>query len=357
MEQRKEIIRSFVSEGMRITDAAQIAGVKKSTYYYQTKGIPRGKRPSTHTKKHMGDRVVNQAVVDNIVQIITPEYNDYGYQTVTQLLRDQGFIINPKKVYRLMKENKLLHPKMVKNQNIQKTFIKHTVPLLEAPFKTIEADIKYIYLFGQQRNAYLLTFLCTFCRYAIAWELESRMQAQQVTRLVKQVMDHPLVKENIQKHDINVVIRTDNGPQFIAKILAEVLDDKGISHEFINPGTPQQNAHIESFHSTVTRLVCRRNLFMDLDHAKKIFEEFYHAYNNTRVMQCLLYKSPRKFIDLWNSGKVEIKRNKKNKEIFCLRETPPALKSEGIPHEASLVLNKNMALNQSIINLQEISPV
>jgi len=44
----------------------------------------------------------------------------------------------------------------------------------------------------------------------------------------------------------------------------------------------------------VTRLVCNRNIFQDIDHARNIFNDFYLAYNETRVMKNLLYYPPEK---------------------------------------------------------------
>lgn len=357
MGQRKEIVRSFVSQGLRVFDAVGIAGINKSTYYYRSNGKPKGKRPSTHTRKASGTVVTNDTVVNDIISLISPDYHDYGYQTVTHQLRRMGYIINPKKVYRLMKENNLLHPKIVKKNKQDKTYIEYTVPPLEAPFVTVEADIKYVYIHEVNRNAYLITFLCTFCRYAAVWELDYTMRSRQIITLLNDFINHPVVKETRLKRDIKIIIRTDNGPQFIAKILAEALEKIGIMHEFINPGTPQENGHIESFHSTVSRLVCNRNIFENLEHARSIFQDFYHAYNNTRVMKSLLYYSPAEFIKLWESGCLGIKKDKRNRELFYFRETPPAEITGGISPEALFGLNKSNILDHSILNPLEISPV
>ena len=357
MGQRKEIVRYFVSQGLKIISAVDIAGIKKSTYYYHSNGKPRGKGPSKHTRKATGCVVTNEAVLTDIFNLISPEYHDYGYQTVTHLLRRMGYIINPKKVYRLMKVNNLLHPKITKGNKQDKNYIKYTVPPLERPFVTIEADIKYVYIHGEKRNAYLITFLCTFCRFAVVWKLDYRMRAKEIVKLLNDLMSHPVVKENVAKENIKVKVRTDNGPQFIAKILAETLKQLGIIHEFINPGTPQENGHIESFHSTVSRLVCNKNIFGNLEHARNIFREFYSTYNNTRSMKSLLYYSPIKFIELWNTGCVAIKKDKKKREIFYFREMPQINIVEDISSEDLFVLNKSNTFDHSIINLQEISPI
>lgn len=357
MGQRKEIVTTFVSQGLPVYRAIKIAGIKKSTYYYRSNGRPIGKRPSTHTFNGNRLLVPNHKVVNEIIDIISPEYHDYGYQVVTHQLRRKGYIINPKKVYRLMKEHKLLHPKIVRGNRLNKVFIKHTVPPLEGPFFTVEADIKYIYLHEQNRNAFLITFLCTFCRYAAVWELSYSMRSNQIIDLVKDFISHPVVRENIDYKKVNVKIRTDNGPQFIAKNLAKALDKLKINHEFINPGTPQENGHIESFHSTVTRLVCKRNIFKDLNHAISIFQEFFSAYNNTRVMKSLLHHSPIEIIKLWKIGVIGIKKDKYGKEIFFLNEKPVYNIKTGSIFKVLTKSNKINTLDYSLLNLQEISPV
>ena len=331
--------------------------MKKSTYYYRPNGKPKGRRPSTHTQHKGGTLVPNEIVVDEIIQLIEPEYHDYGYQICADLLKQKDYIINHKKVYRLMDENNLLHPPRKKSAPLNKTYIKYTVPLLEGPFKTIEADIKYVYIHEENRNAFLITFLCTFCRYAPVWDLQYTMKSNDIAELVFDLIHDPEVKKYIQEQKIKILVRTDNGPQFIARALAEILESLGIDHEFIHPATPQQNAHIESFHNTVTRLVCNRNIFRNLEHARGIFKEFYHAYNQTRAMKSLLSYAPKKFLYFWESGIVGITKNKRNKEIFFFREKPHPEFGLGSSPEVLNRVNKNNIFESNVLNPMEISPV
>lgn len=357
MGEKKEIVRQYVARGLTVCTATDIAGIKKSTYYYYSKGGSRGKQPSTHTYNCFAGNVSNEVVVSDIIRLISSDYNDYGYQTVTVLLKQQGYVINHKKVRRIMRDNHLLHPKVVNHNPGEKTFIKFNVPPLEGPFTTIEADIKYVYIHGAQRNAFLLSFLCTFCRCNPVWALEYAMKSSQVIELVKDLIAHSVVKENINPQKTVIKIRTDNGPQFVAKKLAEALKSMGIAHEFIEPGTPQQNGHIESFHSTVSRLVCNRHVFEDLNHAQEEFSEFFDAYNNTRVMSSLLYYPPVSFLNLWKSGKVGIKKDKKKREIFFFREKPTPKPGFGLPAEAFLGQNKVNVINPLVLTTEKISPV
>ena len=350
------MIGRYVAQGIRVANAVRIAGMTKSTYYYRGNGSRKGKRPSTHTVKG-GVMVPNEVVAEEIARLIEPEYHDYGYQMVTELLRQMGYTINKKKVYRLMEEGNLLNPPVRRGAPRNRTFIKYAVPPLEGPFRTVEADIKYVHIHEENRNAYLVTFLCTFCRYAPVWGLQYTMKSKDIAKLVFDLVDDPEVKRFMDNQKVNVVIRTDNGPQFIARTLSETLEYLGIAHEFILPGTPQQNAHIESFHSTVTRLVCNRNVFRDIEHAREIFKGFYYAYNETRAMKSLLNYPPRKFLRLWDAGIVGVKRDKRNKEIFFFREKPSALTGVGSSTEDLIWPNKNSIFESSVLNPLEISPV
>lgn len=357
MGEKREIVCRYVSKGLTVPGATSIAGIKRSTYYYRPNGRRRGKQPSMHTYNCFTGPVPNEVVVQGIVDLITPEYNDYGYQTAAALLKQQGYAINHKKVRRLMRDNDLLHPKAVKPTPLGKTFIRFTVPPLEGPFRTVEADIKYVYIHGARRNAYLMSFLCTFCRCNPVWELDYTMRSEQVIRLVEALLLHPIAREHVDPRRVVVKIRTDNGPQFIAKKLAEALGGLGVAHEFIEPGTPQQNGHIESFHSTVTRLVCNRNVFDDLTHAKEIFSEFFFAYNNVRAMRALLHYPPVTFLNLWKTGVVGVKKDKREREIFFFREKPAPKPGTGLSTEVLLGLNKFNTFENKLLTTKEISPV
>jgi hypothetical protein len=96
---------------------------------------------------------------------------------------------------------------------------------------------------------------------------------------------------------------------------------------YIPPATPQLNGHIESFHSTVERLVCERYEFQNLKDAIEVFTRFYNTYNNERILECLLNKSPKAFLDEWEKGIIE-QKEKKNRLIFFFKEEDRKKKNE-----------------------------
>jgi putative transposase len=316
VEQRRQIVNQSVQAGLSTKIALPMAGLSRSTYYYKPNHRKGGKKPSSHTFKRDGSCVTNDELIKVIESICERPFIDYGANRMALKLKKLDFVINKKKVYRLMKEKKLLYPK-VRKANADRQFVKYTVPDSNAPFETIEIDIKYIYIQGEAKTAYLITAIDTFTRIAMAWELAYKMKAIQVAELVQGLIHKLDYGHRAEKY----FIRTDNGPQFIAKKLQESMVELPFNHEFIQPGTPQQNGHVESFHSTVSRLVVSKYEFESIEQARKVFEAFYDTYNNERIMTGLLGYAPKEFYRLWCDGGV-MKVSNRKKTKFILREKP-----------------------------------
>lgn len=316
MEQRRQIVNQFIQMGLRSDIAIPMAGVSRSTYYYKPADGKKGKKPSTHTDHVDGSSVTNERIVSIIEEELAMPFIDYGANRMTLELKNKGFIINRKKVYRLMKENHLLYPKTLK-ANANRQFVRYSVPNPTEPFETVEVDIKYVYIQGDARTAYLITAVDTFTRLALVWQLDYKMKASQVINLVTELIQ----KINQLYKPKAFYIRTDNGPQFISKELRDAVAKLQLKHEFIRPGTPQQNAHIESFHSTINRIVFRLYEFKSLTNARITLAEFYSVYNNKRIMTHLLGMAPAKFLETWNRGAIGIEKKGKETKFF-FKEKP-----------------------------------
>lgn len=339
MAARKEIVCKMVGQGMPLTKALCIAEFSRSSYYYKSVGNRKGKSPSNYTLKN-GSWVENSTVVETIKEMLGHDFIDYGYIRTTEALKQQGFIINKKKVYRLMKEQHLLYKKP-KAISSQKDYVELTVPLCSRPFEVIELDIKYIYIYGLRRHAYLITMLDVFSRAVLVWDLGWTMKAGNVVDLVNKLIKNWLIPLNIDTKELSVKIRTDNGSQFIAKEFREHLIKSAIANEYIRPATPQQNGHIESFHNTLTRLVCHKYSFEDIYQAQAVLERFVEVYNEKRIMKSILYMTPMKFLQEWTEGNITTQTNN-NRNNYFFREEPKTNKLLDSPSEASLVQFKGI---------------
>ena len=120
------IARRYIGQGLKRDFVLGLLGMTKHAYYYQSKSGVRGKKPSVDTRQILLEGEIKlwskSEVVDKIAEIKSNPETDYGYQTMTSALMLLGFIINPKKVYRLMKEYQLLHEK--KNKSMR-TYVKY----------------------------------------------------------------------------------------------------------------------------------------------------------------------------------------------------------------------------------------
>ncbi len=318
MGTRKEIIHKMVSQGMNTSKAISIAQIPRSTYYYKSNGLPKGKAPSLQTL-YKGKWVGNAKVVSAIHEILAEDFIDYGYIRTTKCLQAQGFIINKKKVYRIMKEQQLLYTyKPPKSR--KKTYVNYSSPIYTKPFEVLEMDFKYVFIHGVKKNAYLVSIQDIFSRMCLGWELNWDMKTNRVLEVLNQLYTHWLIPYEVDPKRTNVKIRTDNGSQFIARLFTERLNDANIQNEYIHPGTPQQNGHIESLHHTIEKLICMQYTFEDLNQARNTFKRFYHTYNNKRIMKAILYHTPAEFLELWRQNKIII-REENNKIRYSLNET------------------------------------
>jgi putative transposase len=308
---------------MKSSNAAIACGFSRSAYYYRGTGNKPGKRPTSVTVTVEGGTACDAEVVKDIKDIIAPEFIDYGYDKVAKLLQET-YRINRKKVYRLMKEHRLLNGKK-RPDGALKDYVRFAQPCPGQPYEVLEIDIKYVRVQGDGKNAYLITVLDVFTRRALVWDLAFSMKAERVKTLFERLVLEHLQPMELLSRGVCVTLRSDNGSQFVAKEVRAVLAANGIFHEFTKPATPEQNGYIESFHSTVERLVCGKFEFDSLAEAKEVFERFYDAYNNRRILKCLGYKSPVGFFQCWESGSVAVAYGiKRRNQIFFFRSKQAA---------------------------------
>ena len=340
----------MVSLGMRTEKALRIASLARSTYYYEPTGGKKGRRPTGFTMMN-GTKVADSKVIESVNEILQHEFIDYGYIRTAKALKAMGYQINKKKVYRLMKEHGLLFPKRVTKIH-NKEYVVYSSPICSRPFELIEIDIKYIYIRGERCNAYLITMLDVFSRKALVWTLNLDMKTQRVTELLNQLIAQWLIPLGIDPKKVEVKIRTDNGSQFIAKLFRDHLSEAGIENEYIRPGTPEQNGHIEAFHNTINKLVCKKYEFDSLGQARDVLEKFFDVYNNKRIMKSILYKSPSEFYQCWKKGNIET-RIIKGKAKYFFRERMPENQaspdSEVLNMQNKVTEQKNRSLTHSPI--------
>ena len=94
-------------------------------------------------------------------------------------------------------------------------------------------------------------------------------------------------------------IRSDNGPEFIAKSVREWISSVGASTAYIEPGSPWEKGYCESFNSKLRDELLNGEIFYILKEAQVIIESWRCHYNTLRPNSSLGYKPPAPEAALW----------------------------------------------------------
>ena len=253
--------------------------------------------------------VPNPEVVEEIKLIQSDPDTDYGYRKMYFALMMLGYYINHKKVYRLMQESGLLKERY---KRIGKTFAKYRIVIPEGPLEVLEMDIKLVWVVQDRRHAYALTVIDTFTRAVLYRGLGFTMKSAQVQRAWEYIIIHHLQPADMLRKKIHIEIRNDNGPQFSSKVIRQFFEQNYLNQVFTHPYTPQENGHIESFHSILSKAIGTQ-VFWDLPELETFLILFYEKYNNHRIHASIANLSPRLFWNLWEEGKISrtVLKNKK----------------------------------------------
>jgi len=116
-------------------------------------------------------------------------------------------------------------------------------------------------------------------------------------------VDHSLAGERVARvldrlnslGQCPAVIRTDNGPEFTSKALDLWAHGRGVRLEFIRPGKPTENGHIESFNGRLREECLNAQAFSSLAEARRIIETWRQDYNTLRPHSSLAGMSPEEY--------------------------------------------------------------
>jgi putative transposase len=253
-----------------------------SVFYYRHKDGKPGAKPSTHTR--WGSKLVkNELVVEIIKYVLSQEFVRFGYKTVTKGLQQLGMTINKKKVYRLMKENKLLLGTGIRVQG-KRNFVRFRVVFPTRPMEYLCMDIKYVYIPKERRHQYLLTIMDIYSRRVLEWILQPSVRKYQVVALLRKIDQRYPLK--------GVIIRNDNGSQFLAQIVRELLENLGAYQEFTHVATPEDNSYIEALHGLLEKELFQRYDYSNSYQAKLLIANYYAFYNAMRPHSGIGYRSP-----------------------------------------------------------------
>jgi putative transposase len=161
-------------------------------------------------------------------------------------------------------------------------------------------DIKYGYIEGMARFFFQLSLIDVYDRLVIDYHLGLSATAKDACA----VLINSLKKRGLKPGMDLPVIRTDNGPQFIAKVFEKTCSKWKLTHERIPVKTPNMNAYIESFHSILEDECYCRNEFTSFTDAYSVISEYMAYYNNRRRHGSIGYMAPAKYYEAVKNSQI-----------------------------------------------------
>ncbi|MGH2613112.1 MAG: IS3 family transposase [Rhabdochlamydiaceae bacterium] len=268
------VASAMTSNGISLRRSLQYGGISRKRWYYTSK--PR-EIPVNHT-------------IAQAVQKEASARPTYGTRRMAAMLsRHLGRPVNRKQVQRIYRRLGWIVPRKTKSEIIRsaKKLLRPT-----APDKLWEADMTYIWC-GSDRWCYLFNVIDVFTREWIGYAFDVAATRHNAVMSVNNAV------ASRKPHTDELVIRVDNGSQYISNDFQKSVKILGAGLEFIYYHTPEQNGHIESFHKTLKKEYLWPHDFQNYQEAEVVIMESFDDYNNRRIHSALGYRTPREFCRLW----------------------------------------------------------
>lgn len=216
----------------------------------------------------------NRALRERI-KTLAHHHRRYGAGMIYLKLRQQGEIVNHKRVERLYTEENL----KLKRRKRKKVPVTDRQPLVrpEAPDEVWSMD----FVFDRSSEGRIIKNLAIVddaTHESVCLRPERAISGVRVTR----ILDELALTRGLPK-----VLRTDNGKEFCGRAMLTWAHQHNVTLRLIEPGKPNQNAFIESFNGRFRDECLNEHWFLNLEHARVIIEAWRKEYNDERPKKAL----------------------------------------------------------------------
>jgi putative transposase len=262
-----------------------------------------------------GGREDEERLTADIVELAR-QYGRYGYRKIAELLRSTaGWVINDKRVERIWRREGLKVPsKQPKRGRLWLADGSCIRLRAERPNHVWSYDFVEDRT-HEGRKYRMLNVIDEFTHECLAIRINRKLKAVDVI----DVLSDLFILRGVPEH-----IRSDHGPEFIAKSVQEWITAVGAKTAYIAPGSPWENGFIESFNARLCDELLNGEIFYSLNEARIVIESWRRHYNTLRPQASLGYKPP--------APEVFVPALAARTSSQSLPATPPALTSRPPMH-------------------------
>lgn len=252
---------------LSVRQQCQLLGVNRSVVYYK------------------GKRSVDESEIMNRIHEIWLKFPAYGYRRITKALQDEGYDINRKRGYRLMKlmnlEALYAKPKLSEPHPQHKIYPYLLKGLrIERPNQVWCTDISYVKM--PQGFVYLVAIIDVYSRYIVSWRLSTSLDTAFCLEMLCSAF-HVGVPE---------ILNTDQGCQFTSLEWINMVEGAGVKVSMDGKGRWADNIPIERFWRTLKHENIFLKAYETVAEARKGIKEFIDLYNEERLHSSIGYTKP-----------------------------------------------------------------
>ena len=241
-----------------------------------------GQHRSTQRRTPTG-RDDEERLTADIVEL-TRQYGRYGYRKIAELLRSTaGWVVNDKRVERIWRREGLKVPKKQPKRGRLWLNDGSCIRLrAERPNHVWSYDFVEDHT-HDGRKYRMLNIVDEFTHECLAIRIDRKLKSTDVI----DVLSDLFILRGVPEH-----VRSDNGPEFVAKAVQEWIAAVGARTAYITPGSPWENGFIESFNARLRDELLDGEIFYSLKEARIVIGSWRHNYNTVRPHGSLGYKPP-----------------------------------------------------------------
>jgi len=238
---------------------------------------PRGTQRYQPTQRNDED-----ALTRAIITLAT-QYGRYGYRRITVKLRDAGWQVGKDRVERIWRREGLKVPQRQKPRG-RLWLNDGSCVRLRPEHQNHVWSYDFVSTFTHDgRTVRMLNLIDEYTRECLAIHVRRRINSANVI---------DVLAETMIEHGIPEYIRSDNGPEFVAKELRKWLARTGATTLYIEPGSPWENGYCESFNSKLRDEFLNGEIFYSLKEVRVLAERWRNYYNTERPHSSLGYRPP-----------------------------------------------------------------
>jgi putative transposase len=214
---------------------------------------------------------------------LAEERRRWGCPLLYLMLRREGWRANHKRVERLYREEGLSLRRRRRRKRLSHLRVPRERPV--GANQTWAVDFIHDSLING-RCFRGFAALDQWSRESVAIEVDFSLTGERVTRVLEQLRT---------RRGLPLVIQADNGPELRGRTLDQWIYEHGVRLQFIEPGKPIQNAHIETFNARLREECLNEHVFVTLADARSKIGQWRIQYNRGRPHSSLGNLTPEDF--------------------------------------------------------------